>query len=183
MSDASAAFEECTLAGLMQIVCSKEVWRPVNGRKHYEVSSHGRVRRVSSQIPLALSWTNGYAHVSLSEAGCIKSARVHRLVAQAFLGPAPFEGAVIAHNDGDPLNNRADNLRWASLAENQADRVRHRTKTCGSAVKGSKLKEADIPSIRMRLKRGETCGDIATSFSVSKSTISLIQRSKIWRHV
>jgi len=109
--------------------------------------------------------------------------RIHHLVAYEFLGAPPFDGAVLAHNDGDKMNNRADNIRWASLAENQEDRRRHQTKTCGSDVYGAKLHEHDIPIIRERLIGGETCASIARAFSVSASTISLIQRGKIWRHV
>jgi len=173
----------CSLAEFLKIVCRHEMWRPIGEFETYEVSSHGRVRRVGSINALIPSWTHGYAHVSLSVDGQAKTKRVHRLVAQEFLGEPPFQGAVLAHNDGDRLNNRADNIRWASLEENQEDRRRHGTKTCGSAVKCAKLHETDIPKIRERLQRGETCVDIAQSLSVSTSTISLIQRDKIWRHV
>ncbi|WP_048841927.1 HNH endonuclease [Acetobacter orientalis] len=172
-----------TLSGFLVCMCKEEVWRPIDEFQNYEVSSHGRVRRFGHSAALIPAWTHGYAHVSLCHQGSIKTRRVHRLVADAFLGFPPFVGAILAHNDGDKTNNRADNLRWASLAENQEDRRRHGTKTCGSAVKGAKLHEEDIPKIRVRLMRGETCADIADSYDVSISTISLIQRGKIWRHV
>lgn len=173
----------CRLSDLLHIVCREEVWRQISGFPNYEISSHGRARRIGSIAPLMCSWTHGYAHVSLMADNKSHTKRIHNLVAAAFLGDAPFEGAILAHNDGDKMNNRADNIRWASLAENQEDRRRHQTKTCGSDVYGAKLHERDIPEIRKRLIGGETCASIARSLSVSTSTISLIQRGKIWRHV
>lgn len=50
----------------------------------------------------------------------------HDLVCTAFHGPRP-EGKEVAHEDGDPLNNRADNLSWKTHAENQLDIRRHGT--------------------------------------------------------
>jgi hypothetical protein len=51
---------------------------------------------------------------------------VHRLVLEAFVGPCP-EGMECRHLDGDPANNRLENLRWGTHRENAADQVRHGT--------------------------------------------------------
>jgi hypothetical protein len=124
---------------------------------------------------------NGYPLVSIVVGQETKTARVHKLVANAFLGPRPFDGALVAHNDGDTGNCRVDNIRWASGLENQRDRGRHGTRISGSAVFGAKLNEADIPAIRSRIAAGERYPSIARSFGVSVSTISLIKKNKIWR--
>ena len=47
-----------------------------------------------------------------------KTFKVHRLVCEAFHGPAPFDSAVVMHLDDDPANNRPENLRWATQKEN-----------------------------------------------------------------
>lgn len=47
-----------------------------------------------------------------------QNVKVHRVVCDAFHGPAPFAGAVVMHLDDNPLNNRPENLRWASQREN-----------------------------------------------------------------
>lgn len=50
--------------------------------------------------------------------------QVHALVLEAFIGPRP-SGMVCCHNDGDPLNNSVDNLRWDTQASNILDIVKH----------------------------------------------------------
>ncbi len=43
--------------------------------------------------------------------------KVHRLVCEAFHGPAPFAGADVLHRNGNTLLNREDNVRWATRSE------------------------------------------------------------------
>lgn len=48
---------------------------------------------------------------------------VHRLVALAFLAHLPHDiDAIVYHKDGNPSNNRADNLQWMSLREAKISR-------------------------------------------------------------
>lgn len=44
--------------------------------------------------------------------------RIHQAVCEAFHGPKPFPEAVVIHLDENPLNNRADNLKWGTQKEN-----------------------------------------------------------------
>ena len=46
---------------------------------------------------------------------------VHRLVAETFI-PNPDNKPCIDHIDRDPTNNNVQNLRWATLQENQNNR-------------------------------------------------------------
>lgn len=48
-----------------------------------------------------------------------------RIVLIATIGPRPTPGHECCHWDGDPTNNRLDNLRWGTPEENQADSKRH----------------------------------------------------------
>ena len=48
-----------------------------------------------------------------------RTAKVHRLVCEAFHGPAPSLDAVVLHLNENASDNRADNLRWGTRKENQ----------------------------------------------------------------
>ena len=159
-----------------------EVWLPVRGFPRYEVSNFGRIRRIGGRI-LKPSVSQGYLHVSLCRDGEIATKRVHVVVLCAFCGPAPFEGAQAAHNDGDALNCGLTNLRWATPVENQADVERHGHRCKGSDVFGAVLDEERVAQIRARIAAGERNPSLALAFGVSISTIHLIRHRKIWRHV
>lgn len=107
---------------------STEEWRsipPYDGV--YEASDLGRIRRVGAAKAAVVGRVlrhhvtpDGRASVRLSFRNVQKTWTVHRLVALAFHGhPAP--GQEVCHFDGDPLNNRADNLRWDTHSANKLD--------------------------------------------------------------
>lgn len=51
---------------------------------------------------------------------------VHRTILEAFVGPCP-EGMECCHADGDPSNNKLENLRWDTRISNIRDSMRHGT--------------------------------------------------------
>lgn len=119
-----------------------EEWRPVEGWEAlYEVSDRGRVRSVLRLVRggqgshamrggrlLKLTASGGYFVVTLSDRTRKKLARVHHLVAIAFVeGRAP--GLNVCHDDGDSLNNAASNLYWGTQTQNMQDKWRHGTAT------------------------------------------------------
>lgn len=169
-----------TFADWLADLDNVECWRPVCGYANYSVSSWGRISGPRAMLTPAK--IHGYLIVSLSDGPAgVKNRRLHVLVAEAFLGKAPFPGAVVAHNNGDKENCRLSNLRWASALENAADVDRHGNKVFGSKVHGAKLTETDIPTIRVRAAAGEAYESIADDYGVSISTISLIKLGKIWK--
>lgn len=105
-----------------------EEWRPVVGMEgKYEVSDHGRVWSWPRRRPLTLVETPlGYLVVCLSRPPGSTTRKVHRLVLEAFVGPAP-EGAETRHLDGDKHNNWLSNLAWGTSLENAADTCAHGT--------------------------------------------------------
>ena len=118
---------------------SNEKWLPVAGYAGmYEVSNHGRVRSLDRIVRVTADQSRvargrilspgphrgGYKLINLSRDGHRKSATVHKLVLEAFVGTAP-SGMEACHADGDPANNRLDNLRWGTSTENNFDIVRH----------------------------------------------------------
>jgi hypothetical protein len=68
----------------------------------------------------------GYNRVSLNDsAGRSLTLGVHRIVLEAFHGPPPRTGLQCCHINGDPSDNRVENLRWGTARENVRDRVAH----------------------------------------------------------
>ncbi|MFP5510785.1 MAG: NUMOD4 motif-containing HNH endonuclease [Alphaproteobacteria bacterium] len=180
-----------------------EEWRDMPGFPHYSVSSLGRIRRTrpdtygrTSDRCLALvPHSAGYLQVSLHNSGKQSVCLVHRLVCEAFHGPAPSPGHHAAHGDGCKTNNCAANLRWASPTENNADKLRHGTLISGdahparrtpeilprgSAHRNSKLTELQVLAIR-RDERPQS--QIAADYGVTQSLISGVKRFKSWTHV
>lgn len=167
---------------------------PVPGFEHlYEVSDHGRVRsldrvagsgRYSRRVRGRVLTTGGlpYRAVGLCRDGDHITRRIHRLVALAFLGPQP-EGHEVAHNDGDKLNNRASNLRWATRASNVADTIRHGRMPNGSRKPEAKLTELAVIEMRSLYRAGLTQREIGEWFGVSQQTAQRALTGKTWRHV
>ena len=126
-----------------------EQWRAIPGYEGlYEVSDQGRVRgtdririrktRWGTEAPFrvpgkvlknSLSDVSTYYRVSLHKndgSGGIQ-AFVHHLVMLAFVGERPLGLNHIRHLNGNPLDNRLENLVYGTASENAYDRVRHGT--------------------------------------------------------
>lgn len=119
---------------LVRVVLPGEEWRSIPGWEGvYEVSNLGRVYRVkeagftrSGRILRTCVVDGGYFHVCLSRNAKPWKVSVQHLVMRAFVGPRPA-GLVIRHLDGDPTNNRVENLRYGTYSENAYDKRRHGT--------------------------------------------------------
>jgi hypothetical protein len=169
----------------------QEQWRTVAGFPDYSVSNLGRVRRdIASKRSRAgrilKGWVTlgGYHRACLTLSGIESSILVHRLVAVAFIGPAPTDAHEAAHWDGVPANNRVDNLRWTTRAENERDKSRHGTDPVGERHGQAKLTECDVRAIRAEYAAGGRIqADIGTRYGVSGSQVSRIVRRVLWPHL
>jgi len=100
-----------------------EVWKPIDGFDGYFVSSFGQVRserRNKVTILKQQLLKTGYLFVGLSREGKGNSKKVHRLVAETFLGKK--DGLHVNHIDGNKLNNKLSNLEWITGTENLCHR-------------------------------------------------------------
>lgn len=172
-------------------------WRTIPGFETYEVSEFGSVRRrvAGGTYPAGYVLTpkphqRGYRYFILRHNGRDKTMLAHRLVVLAFLGEPPTDEHEVAHNDGDRTNNAATNLRWATPAENQADRKRHGTFHQGEQCGSSKLTADDVQAIRDAYRSGGTphrrggavtMQALADRFCVSVAQISRVVNVQHWR--
>ena len=105
-----------------------EIWKPIPGYEgKYEVSDQGRIRsfRRNPKGYLLKPGRMPEGHLSVS-LGRKNSQCVHKLVLLAFVGLAP-DGHECCHNNGNPADNRLENLRWGTRSENIKDAVKHGT--------------------------------------------------------
>lgn len=109
-----------------------EVWKDIKGFEGwYQVSSFGNVRRIapvngSVRCKNLKPWVNtrGYSYVTLN-VHCKKTVfRLHRLVAEHFIGDSLPEETDVNHKDGNKQNNSASNLEWCTRSENMKHAIR-----------------------------------------------------------
>lgn len=175
-----------------------EEWRPVVGFEgHYDVSNLGNVRswkrrggggdwkseRAAQPRPLAPGLNKrGYLSVVLCLEGKTRIFRIHKLVAAEFIGPRP-EGMQVCHNNGDPGDNRASNLRYDTPKNNSWDKQAHGTQVRGETCGQSKVSEADVLAMRRRRRAGEKVASIAEDFPVTSGTVAKIVGYRQWKHI
>lgn len=175
-----------------------EKWLPVpNYVGLYDVSSHGRVRSLRPRATSNRGGSNprdttgilkpgynssGYPHVALFDAsGRRRTTKVHVIVLEAFVSPRP-PGAVAGHLNAVRDDNRLENLRWLSVADNIAQRDND-----GNTPRGEKHGRAKLTVDavrRIRAARGlVTQEKLASLYGVSPASISYIQSRRNWAHV
>lgn len=105
-----------------------EVWKNIDGREGYQISTHGRARSFKNNrhgfcdTPHILKPdvnSNGYLRVYL---GGDYHPLVDRLVAKAFI-PNPHDYPIVRHKDDNRLNNHVDNLEWGTQSDNIRDAI------------------------------------------------------------
>jgi len=91
-----------------------EIWKPVVGNPHYEVSSLGQVRSKRGLLEPFPHGNNRYLMVSLARFNGtgFKQVTVHKLVLEAFVGEQPSENHRGHHKNGVKTDNSAANLEW-----------------------------------------------------------------------
>lgn len=156
----------------------RDDWRPVAGWDGlYEVTSDGRVRGAKRQgtsgAELSPIQTNGYHKVCLYRGRSRRSVWVHRLVLEAHAGPAP-DGMIACHANGIRSDNRIENLRWDTPAENYNDARRHGTAAIGAKNAQTKLGPTERKRIFEMRRGGVFQRDIAARFGVRQQTISAV---------
>lgn len=115
----------------------KEIWKDIPLLSRYQISSLGRVKskqritkcnkgvvnRKQRLMTPQLRGKQGYACVRLrTDIGVTKTYSIHRLVAEAFI-PNPDNKPTVDHINRDRLDNRVENLRWATYEEQQSNKI------------------------------------------------------------
>jgi hypothetical protein len=170
-----------------------ETWLPVIGYEgYYEVSDLGNVYRLKaagSRRPGYCKFYGdppyGYLRVSLCRDGKDTLRRVHKVVAEAFLGPCP-EGMEVLHGPGGKHDNSLVNLSYGTHAQNCAQTIEDGTSNSGTRHYNAVLTEEIVLECRNRYSNGGvTYKSLASEFGVSMETMwnAVAPTGRTWRHL
>ncbi len=116
---------------------------------------NGRFDNVSQQgkkwRKLKPELVNRYLRVVLSHNKKTCKKTIHRLILEVFVGPCPL-GMQACHNNGNPTDNKLNNLRWDTPKNNHKDRIKHGTSSRGVQNGRAKLTEKQVIEIRRLYK-------------------------------
>lgn len=160
-------------------------WRPVIGfEATHEVSDDGDVRTLNGKILCQRGFPYlKYNIVTLCVDGRKFIKRVHKLVAEAFLGTCP-QGQEVLHGPAGRYVNCVTNLSYGTRKQNVADMKRDNIAPIGSRHGSAVLSEETVLECRERYARGGVTQDsLAKEFNVSRTTMRDAINGKYWRHV
>jgi hypothetical protein len=169
---------------------SAERWKPISEFPDYEVSDHGRVRRVTSRtcaraghVLSSDGLRAGYPSLQLCRDGKRTSLTVHGLVASAFIGPCP-PGHEVNHINGDNTYNHAANLEYVTRRENELHAYRLGLHDAGGERNGqAKLTREAAAQIREIASRPDrpSYPSIGRMFGVTEGTIRHVVNGGTWQ--
>lgn len=169
----------------------EEIWKDIPGYKgEYQASTLGRIKSLKRKVPWKNPYTalpfqrtvperilrpgrfckNGHLSVVLHRGTSGKP--VHQLIMKTFVGNAP-ENMEVLHINGDPTDNRLENLRYGTRTENILD-------VYWQGGRWRKLSIDDVEAIRFGLCTGIRGSELSRMFDVSQSVISAIKYGRTY---
>jgi len=167
-----------------------EQWRDIPGHEGaYQVSDLGRVRSLDREVayrdgrkprffrgrvvrPRRLNHGHLSVGVGREPDGSRRYMLIHRAALLAFVGPCP-PGQEVRHLNGDPEDNRLENLAYGTRTENLQDRTRHNQR---------RLSLSQVKSIKARLGSVSQHA-LAREFQVSRSLVAHIAAGRSYANV
>lgn len=173
-----------------------EIWKDVAGYEGlYQISNLGRVASFRARggsrprnpngayllNPGPDAW--GYARINASINNETQILKVHRLVALAFI-PNPGSKPEVNHVDRNKLNNRFDNLEWATGPENMAHYAQSpKTATEITLRRVNAMPDNDVLDIRACAFFGASVAAIAQAFGLHRRRVERILSGQYYSHV
>ena len=163
--------------------------KQIKGYPGYLITKNGEIFSLKSNSFLKQfikSKKAGYPAVNLYVGGNSKikfeQKCVHELMAITFLKRKPSKKHIVAHLDGNPLNNKIENLKWVTQKENMSHKNIHGTQSYGEKNGNVKLTTEKVKFIKSNKDKFRII-DFARMFDVSDFAISSILKGKTWKHV
>lgn len=176
-----------------------EIWRPVVGFPGYEVSNRGRVRTYWERIATSYEWSytlssqavgylrggldkDGYVRVTLSKQGRIYRRGVHQLALRAFEGDHPQRN-IPNHLNNVKDDNRLDNLKWSTVAENTLHANEIGAGQRGESHHRARLTGVDVLRIRATVHSRSDKLKAAQEYKCTVENIQRIVTRMSWRYI
>lgn len=166
---------------------------PIPEWSRYRISGEGFVWDTKRKRWLVRSKHKGYLRVWLRQDGAKAQYLIHQLVALAWIGPPPFVGAYVLHEDDIQDRNLFLYLRYGTHKDNldEAYKTGRRSKDRdfggihhkGEDANSAKLTNAQVLEIRARLANGEIGRRLAEEFGVDWATVSYIKKRKTFKDI
>jgi len=157
--------------------------RPIPEWPEYGASRDGRIWSYRNQIWRVPRRGNfGYLRVNLSVDGKVKTLKVTRLVASAWL-PNPHNFRVVNHKDSNPSNDHVDNLEWCTDLHNVLHCLYEGNGKIGQEHPRAKLTEADVVQIRTQYAAGVLQRELGRQYGIRQNSVSQIVLRRLWKHI
>jgi hypothetical protein len=161
-------------------------WHPIPGYEPYLLNDDHEVRHPHGLRSLTVKrmGRGRYLGVRLTLAEGPRNVGLHRLVAAVYV-PNPDGKPEVNHRNGDPTDNRPDNLEWATHRENMDHASRIGLLAHGSRHHAAKLTPADVIEIRRRYDADEIASwnALAREYRVTWATIQKVILRRSWKHI
>lgn len=140
----------------------------INNCTHHTITEDGTVTNTkTNNVKTQWIGANGYYHVDIHENGISTKVAVHRLLALHYL-PNPLNKRTVNHIDGNKLNNKLDNLEWATDSEN----VSH-AHSIGLHPDTRKFSTEDYTAFLHQVLSGKSITDLAKELNTGLSQLSI----------
>lgn len=142
----------------------------------------GRTSRKPAKVLRQNTDKKGYKSIRLCKDGDQSIFKVHRLVANAFIGPAPETNSQVNHKNGSKDFNHASNLEWVTPKGNMQHAVKNGLFKSNKGERNPRciLSESNVIDIIRISKTGLSCAAISRLAGVSEATIRQIQKGRNW---
>jgi len=168
-------------------------WKLIPSLKRYEASNTGLIRNAKTlQILKFQNDIHGYYILTCRpEPKHQVNVRVHRAVAEAFLGKCP-DGLVVNHKDGNKKNNNIENLEYITSSENNqhAYDIGLKVANMDQVIKkgdehyNSQITEQQaIEILKFHYRTGFGCRKVAKFFGVSRGVTGNLLANRSWKHI
>lgn len=160
-----------------------ENWKQITDAPtdNYYISDLGRVkviRKGSETIKTGFHQSNGYLAVVF---GHSDRRNVHRLVGEYWCD-RPEGTECLNHLDGNKQNNRADNLKWVTYAENNQHAFDTGLQNGFSENHWKSIPKKTVLRIYKLKKEGKRVGQIAEIIDLNYGTLKGIYSGKNWKY-